>query len=68
MLDEFPRKPSVVRTGGVFNQALVIAQGMLMVSAVVLAAAIFLESLPQPSAHLSIKPVEVDPVLLNSLP
>jgi hypothetical protein len=52
MPTEFQRKKSGVRTGGEFNQALIIAQGMLMVSAVVLAAAIFFKSLPQPSSLL----------------
>jgi hypothetical protein len=68
MPTEFQRKTPVVQTGCMLNQTLVVAQGMLMVSAVLLAAAIFLGSLPQPSAHLSIKPIAIDLSLVNGLP
>jgi hypothetical protein len=68
MPTELRRKTPVVQTGGVINQALAIAQGMLMVFAIVLAAAIFLKSLPQPSTHLPIKPIAVDLSHINSLP
>jgi hypothetical protein len=67
MPTEFQRKTPVVRSGA-FNQVLVIGQGMLMASAIVLAMAIFLNSLPQPLAHLSIKTIAVDASLINDLP